>query len=158
MRSILSRGLSWLAAALVGAVYGVAATIAHSFTLGPVPVGLIVGAIGCAALLVALRALTGDRWAALAAGLGMMALILVISQRGPGGSVVVPDTPLGNIWMYVASGIVLLVVAWPDTAKLRALSQPPTRPGESVMTSSESVTPSSEPLVPPRGTGSAEGP
>ncbi|WP_315900790.1 histidinol dehydrogenase [Microbacterium esteraromaticum] len=122
MRSILSRGLSWLAAALVGAVYGVAATIAHSFMLGPVPVGMIVGAIGCAALLIALRALTGDRWAALAAGLGMMALILIISQRGPGGSVVVPNTPLGNIWMYVASGIVLLTVMWPDTSRLRALS------------------------------------
>nr|WP_242519603.1 histidinol dehydrogenase [Microbacterium esteraromaticum] len=111
-----------MAAALVGAVYGVAATIAHSFMLGPVPVGMIVGAIGCAALLIALRALTGDRWAALAAGLGMMALILIISQRGPGGSVVVPNTPLGNIWMYIASGIVLLTVMWPDTSRLRELS------------------------------------
>ncbi|MGW9628508.1 histidinol dehydrogenase [Microbacterium sp. NPDC055521] len=119
---MLSRGLSWLAAALVGAVYGVAATIAHSFTIGPVPVGLILGGIACAALLVALRALTGDRWAALAAGLGMMALLLVISQRGPGGSIVVPNTALGNIWMYVAAGIVMLIVAWPDTRRLRELS------------------------------------
>lgn len=122
MRRMLSRGLSWLAAALVGAVYGVAATIAHSFTIGPVPVGMILGGIACAALLVALRALTGDRWAALAAGLGMMALLLVISQRGPGGSIVVPNTALGNIWMYVAAGIVMLIVAWPDTRRLRELS------------------------------------
>ena len=122
MRRMLSRGLSWLAAALVGAVYGVAATIAHSFTIGPIPVGMILGGVACAALLIALRALTGDRWAALAAGLGMMALLLVISQRGPGGSIVVPNTALGNIWMYVAAGIVMLVVAWPDTARLRALS------------------------------------
>ena len=119
---MLSRGLSWLAAALVGAVYGVAATIAHSFTIGPIPVGMILGGIACAGLLVALRALTGDRWAALAAGLGMLALLLVISQRGPGGSIIVPNTALGNIWMYVAAGIVMLVVAWPDTARLRALS------------------------------------
>ncbi|MFJ4044749.1 histidinol dehydrogenase [Microbacterium sp. NPDC089987] len=119
---MLSRGLSWLAAALAGAVYGVAATIAHSFTIGPVPVGMILGGIACAALLVALRALTGDRWAALAAGLGMMALLLVISQRGPGGSIVVQNTALGNIWMYVAAGIVMLVVAWPDTRRLRELS------------------------------------
>lgn len=122
MRRMLSRGLSWLAAALVGAVYGVAATIAHSFTVGPVPVGMILGGIACAALLVALRALTGDRWAALAAGLGMMALLLVISQRGPGGSIVVPNTALGNIWMYIAAGIVMLTVAWPDTRRLRQLS------------------------------------
>ncbi|MFS2240872.1 histidinol dehydrogenase [Microbacterium sp. OR16] len=119
---MLSRGLSWLAAALVGAVYGIAATIAHSFTIGPIPVGLILGGVACAALLIALRALTGDRWAALAAGLGMMALLLVISQRGPGGSIVVPNTALGNIWMYVAAGIVMLVVAWPDTRRLRDLS------------------------------------
>ena len=119
---MLSRGLSWVAAALVGAVYGIAATIAHSFMIGPIPVGMILGAIACAGLLVALRALTGDRWAALAAGLGMLALLLVISQRGPGGSIIVPNTALGNIWMYVAAGIVMLVVAWPDTARLRALS------------------------------------
>ena len=122
---MLSRGLSWVAAAFVGAVYGIAATIAHSFTIGPIPVGMILGAIACAGLLVALRALTGDRWAALAAGLGMLALLLVISQRGPGGSIIVPNTALGNIWMYVAAGIVMLVVAWPDTARLRALSDGP---------------------------------
>ena len=122
MRFLISRGLSWLAALLIGAVYGVAATIAHSYTLGPVPVGLILGAIACGGLLIALRALTGDRWAALAAGIGMMVLILVISQRGPGGSVVVPNTPLGNIWMYVVAGLVALIVAWPDLSKLRDLS------------------------------------
>ncbi len=118
---MISRGLSWLAALLIGGVYGVAATIAHSYTLGPVPVGMILGAIACAALLIALRTLTGDRWAALAAGFGMMALILLISQRGPGGSVVVPNTPLGNIWMYVAAGIVVLVVMWPDLSRVRRL-------------------------------------
>lgn len=122
MRHLILRLLSWLAAFLIGGVYGVAATIAHSFTLGPVPVGVIVGVIACAALLIALRGLTGDRWAALAAGFGMMALILMISQRGPGGSIVVPDTPLGNVWMYAAAGVVVLVVAWPDMKRLRALS------------------------------------
>ncbi|BDZ38868.1 histidinol dehydrogenase [Microbacterium suwonense] len=130
MRSVISRGLSWLAAAAIGAVYGVAATIAHSYTLGRIPVGMILGAIACAALLVALRTLTGDRWAALAAGVGMMTLILVISQRGPGGSVIVPNTPLGNIWMYVAAGIVVLVVLWPDFSRLRALSESHAAPGD----------------------------
>lgn len=128
MRSLIPRGLSWLAAALIGAVYGVAGTIAHSFTLGPVPVGLLLGAIACAGLLIALRALTGDRWAALAAGFGMMALLLLISQRGPGGSVVVPNTALGNIWMYVVAGIVVLTVTWPDMTRLRALSASASRP------------------------------
>ncbi|UJP11545.1 histidinol dehydrogenase [Microbacterium sp. KUDC0406] len=128
----ISRGLSWLAAAVVGAVYGVAATIAHSFTWGPVPVGMILGAIACAALLIALRALTRDRWAALAAGLGMLALIFVISQRGPGGSVIVPNTPLGQIWTFLVGAIVLLVVAFPDLSKLRTTSaRPETEPDRS---------------------------
>ncbi|MFC4140386.1 MULTISPECIES: histidinol dehydrogenase [unclassified Microbacterium] len=122
----ISRGLSWLAAAVVGAVYGVAATIAHSYTWGPIPVGMILGAIACAALLIALRALTNDRWAALAGGIGMLALIFVISQRGPGGSVIVPNTPLGQIWTFLVGAIVLLVVAFPDLSKLKPV---PGRPG-----------------------------
>lgn len=122
MKAVLSRGVSWLAAAVIGGVYGVAATIAHAYLWGVVPVGLILGAIACAALLVALRTLTGDRWAALAAGIGMIALILIISQRGPGGSIVVPNTALGNIWTYLVGGIVVIVVAWPDFSRLRAAS------------------------------------
>ncbi|MGB4135663.1 MAG: histidinol dehydrogenase [Microbacterium sp.] len=113
------RALSWLAAFVVGGVYGVAGTIGHGFAWGALPIGLIVGGIACAALLVALRTLTGDRWAALACGLGMMLLLVVISQRGPGGSVVVPDTLLGTIWVYLVAGIVTLAVAWPDLSRLR---------------------------------------
>lgn len=131
---MLSRGLSWLAAGLIGGVYGIAATIAHGFMWGVVPLGLILGAIACAALLVALRTLTGDRWAALATGIGMIALVLTISQRGPGGSIVVPNTALGNIWMYLVGGIIVLVVAWPDFSRLQASTTRPavthTGPGQ----------------------------
>ncbi|MBN6190294.1 histidinol dehydrogenase [Microbacterium sp. NPDC059771] len=118
----ISRVLSWVAAALVGGVYGVAGTIAHSVTWGPIPVGLIVAAIACAAILVAIRALTHDRWAAVAAGLGMLGMLVMISGVGPGGSVVVQDSLAGRIWTYLAAGIVLLVVAWPS------FSRPPARP------------------------------
>lgn len=109
----VSRILSWVAAALVGGVYGVAGTIAHSVMWGPVPVGLIVAAIACAAILIAVRALTHDRWAAVAAGVGMLGMQVLISGVGPGGSVVVPDSLAGRIWTYLTAGIVLLVVAWP---------------------------------------------
>ncbi|MFE6734287.1 histidinol dehydrogenase [Microbacterium sp. NPDC057650] len=121
----ISRGLSWIAAAVAGAVYGTAATIAHSFTWGPIPVGMLLGAVACGALLIALRALTHDRWAALAAGIGMLVLIFVISQRGPGGSVIVPNTPLGQIWIFVVAAIVLMVVAFPDLSRLRATAKRP---------------------------------
>lgn len=113
----LSRVLSWVAAALVGGVYGVAGTIAHSVMWGPIPIGLIVAAIACAAILIAVRALTHDRGAAVAAGLGMLGMIVLISGVGPGGSVVVQDTLAGRIWTYLAAGIVLLVIAWPSCSR-----------------------------------------
>lgn len=120
MPTWIIRTLSWLAAGLVGAVFGVAATIAHSATWGPIPVGMILGTIACAGILIAIRALTGDRWSALAAGIGMLLLLMIISGRGPGGSVVVPDTLYGRIWGYIVAGVVMLVVAWPDLSRLRA--------------------------------------
>lgn len=120
--SWVSRVLSWIASALVGGVYGVAGTIGHSLQWGPIPVGLIVGAVACAAILVAIRALTHDRGAAVAAGVGMVGMLLLISGVGPGGSVVVEDTLAGQIWTYLIAGLVLLVVAWPS------FRQPPARP------------------------------
>ncbi len=116
--SWVSRVLSWVAAALVGGVYGIAGTIGHSLTWGVIPVGLIVGGIACAAILVAIRALTHDRGAALAAGLGMLGMLTVISGVGPGGSVVVQDSLAGRIWTYLVAGLVLLVVAWPSLSRL----------------------------------------
>lgn len=115
--------VSWISAVLVGGVYGIAGTIAHSLTWGVVPVGLIVGAIACAAILVAVRALTHDRGAALAAGVGMIGMLLVISGVGPGGSVVVEDSLAGRIWTYLVAGLVLLVVAWPSFSRLPARTE-----------------------------------
>lgn len=120
--SWLSRIVSWVASALVGGVYGVAGTIGHSLTWGPIPVGMIVGAIACAAILVAVRVLTHDRGAAVAAGIGMIGTLLVISGVGPGGSVVVENTPAGQIWTYLIAAIVLLVIAWPSFRGLGAPS------------------------------------
>ncbi|WP_232224532.1 histidinol dehydrogenase [Microbacterium sp. 1.5R] len=114
----ISRVFSWIAAALVGGVFGVAGTIGHSLMWGPVPVGLIVGAIACGAILVAIRALTHDRGATLAAGLGMLGMLVLISGVGPGGSVVVEDTLSGRIWTYLVAGLVLLAVAWPSFSRL----------------------------------------
>src|SRR5687768_5248477 len=98
----------------VGAVYGLAGTIAHAYELGWFPLGLVLAIIGCGALLLAVRLLTADRWAALATGLGMMVATLVFSGRGPGGSVIVPETGLGTTWTLALPILVAIVVAWPD--------------------------------------------
>ena len=93
----LSRAGTWLLAFLVGAVYSLAGTIAHAYMLGWFPLGLVLAIIGSAALLISVRALTSDRWATLATGIGMMTTLLVISGRGPGGSVVVPQEGPGTV-------------------------------------------------------------
>ncbi len=123
--SWMSRGLSWIAAALVGGVYGIAGTISHGVMWGPIPVGMIVAAIACAAILIAVRALTHDRGAAVAAGLGMIGMLVLISGEGPGGSVVVPASFTGQIWTYLVAGIVLLVIAWPSVRRLPVRTEAP---------------------------------
>ena len=120
----LARILSWLSVAIVGAVFGVAATIAHSATWwGFFPIGMILGAIACAAILIAIRVLTADRWAGVAAGIGMVVLVTIISGRGPGGSVIVPNTLSGQIWGFLIAGIVIVIAVWPDFSKLRVRSE-----------------------------------
>ena len=109
-----ARAGTWVVAFAVGGVYGLAGTIAHSYVLGWFPVGLVLAIIGCGALLAAVRLLTLDRWAALATGLGMIGTTLVFSGRGPGGSVIVPQTTLATVWTIAVPILVAVVTLWPD--------------------------------------------
>ncbi|KRA23788.1 histidinol dehydrogenase [Microbacterium sp. Root61] len=123
-----SRVGTWVIALLVGAVYGLAGTIAQSFMWGWFPLGLVLAIIGSGALLAAVRLLTGDRWAALATGLGMMLATMVFSGRGPGGSVIVPQAADGAfspgvVWTIAVPILVAIVVSWPDLSRMRALSE-----------------------------------
>ena len=127
-----SRIGTWVVALLVGAVYGLAGTIAHSFTLGWFPLGLVLAIVGSLALLVAVRLLTGDRWATLATGAGLLIATLIFSGRGPGGSVIVPEKDpaafldLGTVWTIVIPIMVVIVVAWPvGTRSQRAATSHP---------------------------------
>lgn len=128
MSAWIARATGWLLALVAGAVFGVAGTISHPLIVGGwLPLGMIVGGIACFGLLIAIRLLIEDRGAVIAAGLGMIVTFVAFSGRGPGGSVVVPqaaegEVPLGSIWSLVLVGAVLLVCAWPNMARLRALS------------------------------------
>jgi len=118
----LSRVGTWLVALIIGAVFGVAGTIAQSAVWGWFPVGLLVAIVGAGAIVLAVRLLTADRWAALATGLGAMTATLLFSGRGPGGSVVVPAPPEGEfstgiVWTIAVPILVALVVAWPSAAR-----------------------------------------
>ncbi len=111
-------------AACIGAFYGVAGTIGQAYVWGVVPVGLIVALVGVAGVVTGLRLMTGDRWVSLACGLGAMATTVVFSGRGPGGSVVVPAPPEGELstgllWSFGVPIIVAIVVGWPSLAAAR---------------------------------------
>lgn len=112
--SVPARVGTWIIALLVGLVYGVAGTVAHAFTIGWFPLGLLLGIVGCAALLLAVRLLTSDRGSTLATGLGMMIATLVFSGSGPGGSVIVPQTELAIAWVIALPIAIVAVVAWPN--------------------------------------------
>jgi hypothetical protein len=105
---------------VVGAVYGVAGTVAQAYMFGWFPLGLVLALIGVIALLLAVRLLTGDRWAALATGLGVMVATLVFSGAGPGGSVVVPQAADGAfnpgiLWTILVPLAATVVIAWPES-------------------------------------------
>jgi hypothetical protein len=123
--TVLSRIAALALALVIGAVYGTAATVAHSYALGWFPLGLILATVGSAALLVALRLLTKDRWMALAGGLGILGVAFLFSQIGPGGSAIVAPQSAATEWVALAWTLVVpallaFVVAWPDLSSLRA--------------------------------------
>ena len=119
---LFSRILTWLMALLLGIVFGTAGTITYSSMPAGIPIGFVVGIVGCAALLVALRMITEDRFAVVAAGVGMLGALVVLSGRGPGGSIVVPDSILGIVWSLGLTAVVVAITAWPSASKLRALN------------------------------------
>lgn len=122
---IPARVATWLISALVGAVYGTAAAVGQGFVLGGFPLGLLLAVVGTTALLVALRALTADRWTALSGGLGVIAASWVFAQTGPGGSAIVAAATEATAWIpltwtFAVPVVVAVVIAWPDLSRLRA--------------------------------------
>lgn len=134
MTSALSRAATVVIALIVGVVYGTAATVAHSFALEWFPLGLLLAVVGSAALLVALRLLTGDRWTALAGGLGIVLATWNFSRVGPGGSAIVAAQSAATEWVPIAWSaavplLVALVVAWPDLSRVQPVrDDPPSDP------------------------------
>lgn len=119
------RVCGWVVAAVAGGVYGVAGTIGQAYSWGMLPVGLIVALVGVTSLVAGLRLITGDRWSALASGLGAMITAVVFSGRGPGGSVVVPAPPAGElstgiIWTIALPIVIAVVVGWPALSATRS--------------------------------------
>jgi hypothetical protein len=113
-RVLLIRVATWVVAFGVGALYGAAGTVNHAYRWAWIPVGLILSMIATGAVIVAVRSLIGDRWSALAVGVGAMVVTLVLSGPGAGGSVIVPESMLGVVWTLWIPIVTALVVAWPE--------------------------------------------
>ncbi|MCP2369100.1 peptidoglycan/LPS O-acetylase OafA/YrhL [Agromyces flavus] len=117
-RSLASRLGTLAVAFLVGLVYGTITTVGHrhAWQLGEVtiPWGLVLGLIGVAALLVGIRLVAGGRAAAIAAAVGVVGAVALLSLPGPGGSVLMPSGVAGTVWAVGPALIAVLVVAWPS--------------------------------------------
>lgn len=111
---LVIRLATWVVAFGVGALYGAAGTVSHAYRWAGIPVGLILSMIATGAVIIAVRALLGDRWSALAVGVGAMVVTLVLSGEGAGGSVIVPESMLGIVWTLWIPVVTALVVAWPE--------------------------------------------
>ncbi len=110
---------TWAVALLIGVAFGAAGTVGQAAGWGPIPIGLVIALVGFSSLLVAVRLLVSDRWAAAATGAGATLAAIVLSGRGPGGSVVVPapvDGTLsaGLVWTFAVPIVTAVVVAWPS--------------------------------------------
>ncbi|WP_395242655.1 hypothetical protein ACGGZK_10720 [Agromyces sp. MMS24-K17] len=113
--------------AFVGLVYGALGTIGHRHTIVigdvAIPWGLIAALVGVACLVVGLRIIVG-RWAAAAAGLGVITAVGLLSLPGFGGSVLIVGDLLGTVWAVGPALIVVLVIAWPNLSTLRRTTTP----------------------------------
>lgn len=119
---LFSRILTWLMALVLGAVFGTAGTIGYASQVAGLPLGFVIGIVGCAAMLIAIRTITEDRWAVAAGGVGMLGALVLFSGVGPGGSVVVPDSVLAMVWSLSLTAVVIAIAAWPDMSRLRAIN------------------------------------
>ena len=115
--TVATRLVTTLVALAAGVLFAVLGTVAHQTTvqLGAVsvPIGLVLSLIASAALLVGLRLVVHDRLVVLAAALGLLGTVFLLSLRSTGGSVLVPAGVPGTVWTMAPALVAALVIAWP---------------------------------------------
>jgi hypothetical protein len=116
--TLLARIGTYALAFLIGVIYGAVATVGHrqSLRIGDVevPWGLALALVGVFALLLGIRLVAGGRWAAAAAGAGIVGIVALLTLPGPGGSVLVAGDLVGTICAGGPAIIAVRVVAWPN--------------------------------------------
>lgn len=103
-----------LVAFLAGAGVGALGTISHQ---SAPPVGIILALLAVAGLLVGLRLVFGTRTMSFAASVGVLGAAALFALPGGGGSVLVPENPLGYVWTFGPVLIALFALGWPRIAR-----------------------------------------
>lgn len=116
------RALVLVAALLLGAAAGVLGSFVHPMQVVGVPVGLLCGLALTAAAVATGGLLAGARTGAVAAAVGWVLPVLVLSTRRPEGDLVVPGTAAGYLWLLGGTLVAGATVAWPYTTGRRASS------------------------------------
>ncbi|MFB2556590.1 hypothetical protein [Herbiconiux liangxiaofengii] len=115
-------------AVLLGALFAGLGTVAHqiefsAFGAVDLPVGLVIALVALALMMTGLRLTSPSRlWPSLA-GLGAVATVALFALESPGGSVLIPASPIGLVWLFGSTLVVVVVVAWP-----RLGPRPPAHP------------------------------
>ncbi|MBX3078380.1 MAG: PIG-L family deacetylase [Salinibacterium sp.] len=140
-RGPASNGIAWarfgitgriavsVIAVLLGVIVGTIGTANNQAVWVAIPLGIV------ALFLVGLRLLFTSRVAAGFAAIGLVGAVWLLSQTGPGGSVLVPATTSGYLWTFGTILIAVVVLAWPRRGKVsRATMGTSSKPGKDVGT------------------------
>lgn len=115
------------AAVAVGAVAGLLGSFVHPLRLLGLPTGLLCGLALTAVAVAASGLLAGERSGALAAAIGWVAPVLLLSAPRPEGDLVVPGTALGFAWLVGGTVVAGVAVSWPYAGSGRSSGH---RPGD----------------------------
>lgn len=114
MSNVVNNILLGAMSLVLGVVFGIAGTAVHAYFLGPIPLGLIIGLIAAAALMLALRLLLEKRWFSILSFVGMIAIVYIMAQASVNGSVLITNNLESFIWIYGVAIIGLVIQVFPS--------------------------------------------
>jgi hypothetical protein len=105
-------------AVVLGALFAALGTVVHQvsfsvFGLFDLPIGLVIALAALALLLTGIRLVSPSRLLAALSALAAVAVVALFALESPGGSVLIPASPLGLVWLFGSTLVAVVVIAWP---------------------------------------------
>ncbi len=104
--------------ALIGSVTTVVHQASASVANVSLPWGLVLSLAIVVSWFIGLTLLKSPRWVLISSGAAFLLMVFTLSQRGPGGSVLVPESWQGNTWVLLVPLVVIVIVLWPRVRKI----------------------------------------